>query len=310
VAPTDLAGLFLVGGSSRIPAVAHLLHTTLGLPPTVLEQPELAVAEGALHTDAVPLPPTAPAGAPAPPADPSGAPLESAPDQTAGHGWPGEPTLVSGPRRSRRRAVLAGLGVVVALVAGAGTAAALGAFSPGSGRNPATGQGASAKASSSATPMAFTTIRPSTLARNADLKKFLSGWDRYPTPWTCARADQAHTLGVAGQPSNSAQRGVPDEALFCKQTDLELYVTHYRSGAELDRQRYVGANQPLNSENDAGMPKGVQGCWALPTWGPTEHAVFWTDSPAQGAQETTLGVLATSGNYDLEQVWYANAAER
>ncbi|WBB68071.1 Hsp70 family protein [Micromonospora sp. WMMD812] len=46
--PEQLAGLFLVGGSSRIPMVARMLHADLGIAPTVLEQPELPVAEGAL----------------------------------------------------------------------------------------------------------------------------------------------------------------------------------------------------------------------------------------------------------------------
>ncbi|MGI5146048.1 Hsp70 family protein [Plantactinospora sp. CA-294935] len=44
----QLAGLFLVGGSSRVPLVARMLHAELGIAPTVLEQPELPVAEGAL----------------------------------------------------------------------------------------------------------------------------------------------------------------------------------------------------------------------------------------------------------------------
>jgi Hsp70 protein len=46
--PEMLSGLFLVGGSSRVPAVARLLHARLGIAPTVLEQPELPVAEGSL----------------------------------------------------------------------------------------------------------------------------------------------------------------------------------------------------------------------------------------------------------------------
>ncbi|MEJ3747667.1 Hsp70 family protein [Actinomycetes bacterium KLBMP 9797] len=49
VAPADLAGLFLVGGSSRMPLAAALLHQGLGVAPTVVEQPELVVAEGSLH---------------------------------------------------------------------------------------------------------------------------------------------------------------------------------------------------------------------------------------------------------------------
>ncbi|MEU4439561.1 Hsp70 family protein [Micromonospora chalcea] len=52
--PEQLSGLFLVGGSTRVPLVARLLHAELGIAPTVLEQPEMPVAEGAL-TD-LPLP--------------------------------------------------------------------------------------------------------------------------------------------------------------------------------------------------------------------------------------------------------------
>ncbi|MGW5669987.1 Hsp70 family protein, partial [Micromonospora sp. NPDC003776] len=52
--PEQLSGLFLVGGSTRVPLVARMLHAELAIAPTVLEQPELPVAEGAL-TD-LPLP--------------------------------------------------------------------------------------------------------------------------------------------------------------------------------------------------------------------------------------------------------------
>jgi Hsp70 protein len=48
VRPSDIAGLFLVGGSSRIPLCATLLHTALGIAPTAIEQPELVVAEGSV----------------------------------------------------------------------------------------------------------------------------------------------------------------------------------------------------------------------------------------------------------------------
>jgi hypothetical protein len=48
LSPDRLAGLFLVGGSSRIPLIATLLHRRLGIAPTVIEQPELVVAQGAL----------------------------------------------------------------------------------------------------------------------------------------------------------------------------------------------------------------------------------------------------------------------
>ncbi len=43
-----LAGVFLVGGSSRMPLVGTLLHRALGEPPVVIDSPELVVAEGSL----------------------------------------------------------------------------------------------------------------------------------------------------------------------------------------------------------------------------------------------------------------------
>jgi len=47
-----LAGVFLVGGASRIPLVGTLLHRELGEAPVVIEQPELVVAEGSILADA------------------------------------------------------------------------------------------------------------------------------------------------------------------------------------------------------------------------------------------------------------------
>jgi molecular chaperone DnaK (HSP70) len=49
LAPTDLVGIFLVGGSSRIPLAARLIHADTGVAPTTLEQPETVVAEGAVY---------------------------------------------------------------------------------------------------------------------------------------------------------------------------------------------------------------------------------------------------------------------
>jgi hypothetical protein len=69
---SDVAGLLLVGGSSRIPLVATLLHRTLGIAPLATEQPELIVAEGAMQSvpvgEPVPIAPVSPSpvGPPAP----------------------------------------------------------------------------------------------------------------------------------------------------------------------------------------------------------------------------------------------------
>jgi molecular chaperone DnaK len=77
VQPTELVGIFLVGGSSRIPLAGHLIHTTLGVAPTTLEQPETVVVEGALCIGAARptgassgMPQTAPPRGPAGPAGP------------------------------------------------------------------------------------------------------------------------------------------------------------------------------------------------------------------------------------------------
>ncbi|WP_422735084.1 Hsp70 family protein [Micromonospora sp. WMMD729] len=107
--PDQLAGLFLVGGSSRIPLVGRMLHTELGVAPTVLDQPELPVAEGAL-TDiplrrplpayagpqAAPPAPSAPAALPAPAvAGPTVPTVPSQPGPASpppvGPGWPPAP---------------------------------------------------------------------------------------------------------------------------------------------------------------------------------------------------------------------------
>ncbi|MFG3338545.1 Hsp70 family protein [Glycomyces sp. NPDC048151] len=63
------AEVFLVGGASRMPLVANLLHRALGVPPTAIEQPETAVAEGSVLWEEPEAPETTPAQgySPAPP---------------------------------------------------------------------------------------------------------------------------------------------------------------------------------------------------------------------------------------------------
>ncbi|GAB3294977.1 type VII secretion-associated protein [Parasphingorhabdus pacifica] len=87
----QLVGVFLVGGSSRIPLISRLIHERTGVLPTTLDQPETVVARGALR--AVLQDPdrtgglTVAAGACAPPgasphgASPHGAPSQGAPSQ-------------------------------------------------------------------------------------------------------------------------------------------------------------------------------------------------------------------------------------
>ncbi|NUT53505.1 MAG: Hsp70 family protein [Saccharothrix sp.] len=49
MAPNQLAGIYLVGGSSRIPLVANMIAERVRIVPTSLDQPETAVALGAHH---------------------------------------------------------------------------------------------------------------------------------------------------------------------------------------------------------------------------------------------------------------------
>lgn len=113
----QLAGVVLVGGASRMPIVATQLHRVLGIAATVLEQPELVVAEGSLLAAA----PT------------SAGDAVRVSEKTADDGESptvvmqavrdaGPPTAAAPPPAGRRRAVLAavaGLATLVVLV-GAG----------------------------------------------------------------------------------------------------------------------------------------------------------------------------------------------
>lgn len=80
LADATLAGVFLVGGSSRIPLVATLLHRALGRPPTVIEQPELVVAEGSVTDVQVAADEATAAAPPLPPVPPGAPPPEIWPD--------------------------------------------------------------------------------------------------------------------------------------------------------------------------------------------------------------------------------------
>ncbi|MFF5235288.1 Hsp70 family protein [Dactylosporangium sp. NPDC000521] len=70
VRPDAVAGWFLVGGGTRTPLIATMLHRATGVAPTVLEEPQLVVAEGALQLAALAAaapPAAAPAAFGAPP---------------------------------------------------------------------------------------------------------------------------------------------------------------------------------------------------------------------------------------------------
>jgi molecular chaperone DnaK len=102
-----LAGVFLVGGASRIPLVATLLHRALGEAPVAIEQPELVVAEGSILADAALL--ASEPAAPGPTAEMKllskekqrpPAPLAPVPAPTSAPPAPPRSAPASGPRLS------------------------------------------------------------------------------------------------------------------------------------------------------------------------------------------------------------------
>jgi actin-like ATPase involved in cell morphogenesis len=100
--PDQIAGLVLVGGSSRIPLVSTVLHQRLGIAPTLIEQPELVVALGSVQT---------------PVAVPVAVPVLSVPPR------PTEQVPVPPRARTgslRQTALLVGIVVVVLLLGGGG----------------------------------------------------------------------------------------------------------------------------------------------------------------------------------------------
>jgi molecular chaperone DnaK len=113
----ELTGIFLVGGSSRIPLVSQLVHKRAGVVPTTLDQPETVVARGALRavaetgerTGVVSAHAVAAADAPSverPPA-PSRPPVPP----------PVQPATPARPRPARRGKLLAAAGALVAVAA-------------------------------------------------------------------------------------------------------------------------------------------------------------------------------------------------
>ncbi|MEO3924063.1 Hsp70 family protein [Micromonosporaceae bacterium B7E4] len=147
-----VAAVFLSGGSSRMPAVATALHRALDIAPSVVEQPELVVAEGSLRI---------PVGSGGPATVGATAELPAAEPATAGTGA-GAP----GGRFGRwaalsrsRRVQVAGAAVAVAAVLV--TAAVAAAVAGGGDPNRGTELAGAATASNFASPGSSASPQPS-----------------------------------------------------------------------------------------------------------------------------------------------------
>jgi type VII secretion-associated protein (TIGR03931 family) len=133
--PDQLAAVFLVGGSSRIPLIARLVRERIGVLPTTLDAPETVVCRGALRAVAVdpmrtgptpqlaqprrPGPPYAPTPQSpyAPPPSSSGLP-SSGPSAQPVYRQAGPPTLAPppGPAKRSRRGLYTSIGALAAVV--------------------------------------------------------------------------------------------------------------------------------------------------------------------------------------------------
>ncbi|MFD0559002.1 Hsp70 protein [Stackebrandtia endophytica] len=98
VPPDRIAGVFLVGGASRMPLAATTLHRGIGIAPTVIDQPELVVATGAT-IQADPVTPQPVASPVTPPVPISPAPLSPTyPPPTSYPSPVGSPVATMPPR--------------------------------------------------------------------------------------------------------------------------------------------------------------------------------------------------------------------
>jgi hypothetical protein len=114
--PGALAGLYLVGGGSRMPVVAQTLARRIGVLPVAVESPESSVALGALLAPTRHAATPSPPGPPAPVAAPVTRPISADPPTTPAEGWAaprGKPVL----RRAGRWPAVAGVVAAVAVVA-------------------------------------------------------------------------------------------------------------------------------------------------------------------------------------------------
>ncbi|WP_157930626.1 glycine betaine ABC transporter substrate-binding protein [Glycomyces xiaoerkulensis] len=105
----EIAGLFLVGAASRMPLAATLLHREIGIRPAAIEQPELAVSEGGLPTEAAASSPPEPAPSPALPPRTATTPMPTAP-------LPPPPAGASGWMKSKRGLATIGAGSLALLL--------------------------------------------------------------------------------------------------------------------------------------------------------------------------------------------------
>ncbi|MFY1691990.1 Hsp70 family protein [Plantactinospora sp. WMMB782] len=250
VAADRLAGVFLVGGSSRIPLVATMLHRALGLPPTVIDQPELVVAHGSLRA----LPESAGTAAGPPPSAAPGVPAGAFGSPAAGRG---SPATASGVPAGAPRSPATAPGVPAGAPGSPATAPGVPAGVPGA-RVPAPGAPAVAAVSPTAAvrrPMvaaAAVLLLGAVLGAAMTAYPLLATYDGPVPYWTDRYAWQL--LPVAGLLAGSWTR---------------------RRGAAIAAQAVAGVVAGIVG---LAVERAERNIFDLP-WGTPEHSYFWDHNP-------------------------------
>ena len=154
--PAQLSGVYLVGGSSRIPLVHSIVWHRLGIRPTTMENPKSVVAVGAAEaqhavTRAAPHPPHPDPTPPYPPhPDPTPPAGDGAWQRHPDTGTDGRTTDRRSPRGLKLAAV--GVGVVAVLAGGSYGISMAAASSDGSGSAPESTFSSTPSPTSSSTP--------------------------------------------------------------------------------------------------------------------------------------------------------------
>jgi len=210
VDPRGLAALYLVGGSSRIPLVATMLHQRFGVAPTLVDEPQLVVAAGSVAAAATPVaaPPVSPPVVPpvsafaaqpvSPFAQQPAAPFAAQPFTPGG---PVPVEVVAPPARpSRRGGLLLVVGLVVlALIAGPLIWRSLsGPDGTGNGQSLRGGDGSNLTSASAAAAAGGRTF-------HIDKDAWYAGFKVHFAAAVYNPADTDHELVVTGQADNLAK---------------------------------------------------------------------------------------------------------
>jgi hypothetical protein len=286
-------GLFLVGGGSRTPLVAERLHRRLGIAPLVLEQPELVVAEGALHqaTDLVTR---------------IGATLHRRPrpPHTDVPQWP-DPEEEARPAATRRPAVLAVAVLVIALLAGVvwWQTRDPGGNSPPAGGPTATGLPAAAQSPSASGSEAFTfpASRPSPLvADDTALLAAVTRWDGMA--WDgCRLADDTDHRpdGSRHNPVALDPTAAPERVVHCRQSTFSTLFARYQSNGLAGEviTAYQRGGRTVPTDRAKGMPGPLV---EVDRWSPNERALIWRHATVPARQDGSVVIFLVTSRADID----------